>query len=351
MNPLSDILINENYTISQTMTSLGISAAKCLIVIDGSNKLLGTISDGDLRRAILSGLNLDSEIKSIYCQNPFVVTDENLDQDEIKQLMLSNKIELIPVVNSANEVVDYHLWSKLFKDQDKKYTKFHANVVVMAGGKGERLKPFTNILPKPLIPLNEKPILMHVIENFLPYGLKDFYITVNYKSRIIKAFFEEEKKNFCLNYIEESKPLGTAGSLNYLNGKITNPCIVTNCDILVEADYHDIFEFHLSRKYDITIVASKKSHSIPYGICEIDKQGDLIEIIEKPSKDYLINVGFYILNPNALNIIPKDEVFHMTDLIELAKSKKFKIGVYTIGEDDWIDTGQWNEFEKAIEIL
>lgn len=347
---LDDILIKSNYDIIKTMTCLGVSATKCLIVVDDEKKLLGTISDGDIRRGLINGLGVDSKIDQIYCRSPSVLIENQFNLNDVKKLLSKNKIDLIPVVSPENIVVDYYNWPKLSDGETNHFNKFEANVVIMAGGKGERLKPFTDILPKPLIPLNKKPLLVHIIEKFLPYGLKDFHVTLNYKSSIIKAFFEEEKREFALNYVDEEKPLGTAGSLIYLNNKFSGPFFVTNCDIIVNADYFKIYNYHISRNFDITIVASEKKHTVPYGVCLIDDDECLIRINEKPSEDYYINVGLYILNPMMINLIPKNISFHMTDLIELAKSKNFKIGVYKIGENDWIDTGQWEEYGKAVNL-
>jgi dTDP-glucose pyrophosphorylase len=350
--PLSEILILSNSQVIKALNSLNFASTKCLIVVDSDNKLLGTISDGDIRRGVLRGIGLDSHIDSVYCRTPHFVINSTHSVESVKKLMSSNKIELIPIVDSNNYVIDYYTWSNLFqKHKENKFNKFDAHVVIMAGGRGERLKPFTSILPKPLIPINDKPILIHIIDKFLQYGLVNFHITVNYKSRIIKAFFEEEDFEYNLNYIYEGKPLGTAGSLRYLLGKISEPFIVTNCDIVLEANYYKIYEYHNNNKFDITLVSSEKNHTIPYGVCELNKDGSLSNINEKPSHDYLINVGYYILNPEVLGLIPKDTVFHMTDLIELANLKKYKIGVYTVSENDWVDIGQWKEFNKALEIL
>ena len=334
------------------MNRLSESAERCLIVVDDNKLLLGTVNDGDLRRGFLKGLNADSYIESIYCRTPYVAVSSDHTVEDIKSQMLEHKTELVPVVDLNNKVMDYYTWSGVFGGTNSKQPEqFSAHVVIMAGGKGERLKPFTNILPKPLVPIHDKPIIQHIIDKFTPYGLKDFYLTLNYKSRIIKAFFEEEEPDYNLHYVYENKPLGTAGSLSYLEGKMDAPFIVTNCDIIVKADYAEIYKYHLEHDNAITLVASANEHTIPYGICKLSNNGHLSHIVEKPTHYNLINTGYYILNPDIIELIKKDELYNMTDLIKDARDKNLQVGVYTVGESDWIDIGQWKEYLKATELL
>ena len=219
----------------------------------------------------------------------------------------------------------------------------------MAGGSGTRMEPFTKVLPKPLIPIHEKPIIEHIIDKFLNIGCDSFHLTVNYKSKILKAYFEELQPNYSLSFIDEKEPLGTAGSLRYLKDKFYKPFFVTNCDIIIKADYASLYEFHQKNNYDITLVASAKEYIIPYGTCELNAEGHLSHINEKPMYNFLINTGLYILNPDVLNIIPKDKFYHITHLIEDAKTQGKKIGVFPVDDDDWIDIGQWVEYKKAID--
>ena len=224
-------------------------------------------------------------------------------------------------------------------------------VVIMAGGKGTRLDPFTKILPKPLMPIGDKTVVEMIIESFVEYGIKLFYLSVNYKSKIIKSYFEELNPPYRVEYIYEDKPLGTAGSLKTLYGKLNGSLLVTNCDIIVKTDYADLVDFHFENKNDITLVASLKNYNIPYGVCEIENGGLLTRIMEKPEFNFLVNTGMYVLQAETLELIPDNELFHITHLIETVKEKGGRIGVFPISENAWIDTGQWAEYKKALQQL
>jgi NDP-sugar pyrophosphorylase family protein len=194
-------------------------------------------------------------------------------------------------------------------------------------------------------------VIEHIIERFTEVGCSEFHLTVNYKSRILKAYFEELQPEYDVHFIDEQEPLGTAGSLRFLEGKFEKPIFVTNCDIIVKADYASLYEFHQEGGYDISLVASAKEYVIPYGTCKLDSAGRLSHIDEKPSYNFLVNTGLYVLNPNVLKLIPKNTFFHITHLIEKAKNQDMKVGVFPIDDDAWIDVGQWAEYRQAVERL
>ena len=267
--------------------------------------------------------------------------------ENVKNTLIQKRYEAIPIIDNKKQIVEILFWNALFQNEKKKYTKINAPVVIMAGGRGTRLDPFTRILPKPLIPIGDKTMLEVIMDEYKQYGITDFYISVNHKAKLIKAYFEETKINASIKFIDEDKPLGTAGALKFIEGKIDVPFFVSNCDIIIKNDYADIYDFHIKEKYDITIVASMQHYKIPYGICEILNGGSLDRIVEKPEYDFLVNTGMYILNPNVLSNIPSNEFFHITHLIEKIKSKRLKVGVYPVSEKAWIDVGQWSEFNKV----
>lgn len=263
--------------------------------------------------------------------------------------MIQQKIEWIPVVNEKKEVMRILFWDDLFRKEEIKHNRIlKIPIVIMAGGSGKRMKPFTDILPKPLIPIKGKPVIEIIMENFHQYGTKEFYVSINYKSRIIKAYFEESNVPFKIHYITEQTPLGTAGGLRFLLNKIRGDFIVTNCDTIINADYYDMVAFHRKNKLDITIVGSLKNYIIPYGICETDNQGLLKNIREKPEYDFLINTGMYILNHSVLRFIQAGKIFHMPNLIRTVQSHNGSIGVFPISEKSWIDIGQWEEYKKTL---
>ena len=272
---------------------------------------------------------------------------EKYTTDEAKKLLLDLKLDLIPVVQENHLVVDYVTWSSMGgKSQQKKSLK-GVPVVIMAGGKGSRMEPFTKVLPKPLLPVRGKPIIEHIIERFTDLACTDFHLTVNYKSRILKAYFEELQPDYRVHFVDEQEPLGTAGSLRFLDGQFNQPFFVTNCDIIIKADYTSIYEFHKEGGFNVTLVASAKEYVIPYGTCELNHEGHLSHISEKPKYDFLINTGLYVLNPDILKLIPKNKIFHITNLIQAAKNLGKKAGVFPIDDDDWIDVGQWAEYKNA----
>jgi dTDP-glucose pyrophosphorylase/CBS domain-containing protein len=348
---MKDLTINPNITISQAMKALDATAKKCMLVVTKNNELLGTLTDGDLRRSILSGLKFSEKITKIYNTNPTFLLQGSYTTREAENLLKNKELDLIPIVNENNVVVDYVTWSTLDNGSPLLKTLENVPVVIMAGGKGTRLEPFTKILPKPLVPVHEKPIIEHIIDRFINLGCIDFYLMVNYKGRILKAYFEELQPKYRVNFIEELEPLGTAGSLSYLDGKFDQPFFVSNCDIIVKADYASLYEFHQKGGYDVTLVASAKDYIIPYGTCELNADGHLAHINEKPHYDFLINTGLYVLNPEVLKLIPENEFFHITQLIQNVKDKGRKVGVFPIDDDAWIDVGQWAEYKKAVELL
>ena len=264
--------------------------------------------------------------------------------------MTEKLISVIPIVDEKNKILHFLTYSDIFGEKLKQdYNKIDAPVIIMAGGKGTRLEPFTNILPKALIPFGQKPIIEIIIDRFMKYGCSDFRISVNSKARIIKAYFEEHETNLKIEYIDEDKPLGTAGALQFLKNKIEVPFFVSNCDILIDADYSDIYEFHKKGNYDITLVSAIRQYNIPYGVCELNKNGDFTRIKEKPKFEFLVNTGLYVLSTGVIDEIPSNTFFHITHLIEKIKSKGGNIGVYPISEDSWKDIGQWKEYNNSLE--
>ena len=349
---MKNLIFNLDISIKDAFQIISKTGEKCLIITEENGKLLGTLSEGDLRKAILKGDHISDSIKKIFNPKPVTLSKGNYSKGDAKKIFLENRFDLIPIVDRKYKVVDVLVWDKVFKNGERrKHEKLDVPVVIMAGGKGTRLEPFTKVLPKSLVPIHDKPIIEHIIERFTASGCIDFYLTVNFKGRILKAYFEELKPDYSVSFVDESEPLGTAGSLKSLEGRFDIPFFVTNCDILIEADYANLYNFHNKEKNDITLVASAKEYIIPYGTCELNNNGHLSHINEKPKYDFLINTGLYILDPDILTLIPKNKFYHITHLIEDAKNKGKRVGVFPIDDDSWIDVGQWAEYKKAIEKL
>jgi len=350
---MKNLLIKPNTNIKNALKQLSKTGEKCLVVVDKKNKLLGTLSDGDVRKAILKGKFHKDKINEFYQKNPTFLRKENYSLGQAKSILIRKRIDIIPITEVSKRVVDVLTFKNVFKKSKSGFRSgaFPKTVVIMAGGKGTRLEPFTSVLPKPLVPINEKPVIEHIIEKFISNNVVNFFITLNYKSRILRAFFQELRPNYKLSFIEEPKPLGTAGGLSLLAGKIKKPFLLTNCDTIININFDNLMSFHISNRNDITLVASSKEYVIPYGTCKLNKKGQFQNIIEKPKLDFFVSIGLYVISPNLIKLIPKNRAFDIPDLIKLAKRKKKKVGVYPIDDESWIDVGQWSEYHKAIEKL
>lgn len=349
---MKDITIHPQATIKEAMETLDRTAEKVLLVVDENQALIGCLTDGDIRRYILRGLDLTGTIENAYNINPTFVYQEDFDREKIKAVFLKKKINVIPILDQDRKVVDFITWEKAFGNNRKSENqKLNVPVVIMAGGKGTRLEPFTRVLPKPLIPVGDKPVIDHIIDRFRVYGISEFYLTIHHMSKIIRAYFEEKEPDYSIGFAEEDEPRGTAGSLKLLADKLNKPFFVSNCDIVIETDYADLYRFHMQNKYDITLVASAKQFNIPYGICELNGNGSLERIQEKPEYNFLVNAGMYVLNPAVLELIPDNQLFHITHLIDKIKENGGQIGVYPVSENAWIDVGQWAEYRKALKVI
>lgn len=348
---IEDYLIKPDLSLKKAMQRLDATMRKIVFVLNDNKQLIGALTDGDVRRWLLSGGNIYDTIEKVYNRNPLYYKN-GVDTETIKQDMLGNRAACVPIVDAKRKIIKLVFWQDFFgtkKTSAKR--KVSLPVVIMAGGKGTRLDPFTRILPKPLIPIGDSTIIEIIIDKFTAHRIKDFYITLNYKANIIKSYFDELKPAYNVSYLHEKQFLGTAGGLKALQGKLDGAFLLTNCDTIIDTDYFSLVQYHESKKNDITIIASMLHHTIPYGVCEITEGGILKELKEKPEFSMLVNTGMYLINTNLLKHIPRNQIFHMTDLIARAKAAGAKIGVYPIGQSDWIDTGEWTEYKKALERL
>ena len=344
----NDILIEKNISIREAIKKLDLTAKKILIVVE-DEKLIGTVTDGDVRRWILKNGDLNKEVYNIMNINPVYLTTSN--KYLAKEIMCEKHIEAIPIVDAENRPIDIVFWNDNMTLLQNAVTDISTPVVIMAGGKGTRLYPYTKILPKPLIPIGDISISERIINKFTNFGCKNFYFTVNYKKNMIKAYYDELDRDYEITYVEEEKFLGTGGSLNLLKNKINETFFVSNCDILVDANYLDILRYHKEKKNVITMVTSLKNYKIPYGVIKLDDNGQVIGTTEKPEYDYLVNAGFYVLEPEVLHDIPENTFFHITDLINKYIKEGRRVGTYPITENSWLDMGEMKEMDRMIESL
>tara|TARA_Y100000591_G_scaffold333230_1_gene374833 strand:+ start:6042 stop:7100 length:1059 start_codon:yes stop_codon:yes gene_type:complete len=343
--------LEKNSTIFNAFSKFNKLGLKTLVVSDKSKKLLGVLSDGDLRRAILKNNNLSTKINKFYNKKPFFLTENEFSNQRCRELFLKQELEIIPIVSKNKTIIKIITWSEFFSKKKQVISKIDIDVVIMSGGKGTRLKPFSNILPKPLMPINNRPIIELIIEKFIENGCNNFFLTLHYKSELIKAFFQELKPNYKINFIKENKQLGTIGGLALIKNKIQKNkenIFVVNCDVLHNFNYFEFYNHHIKNNFDITLVASTKSFKIPYGVCEINQKGYLKNMREKPEQNFLVNTGFYILKRKVISLIPKNKNFDLTDLIKLAKNKGFKVGVFPIDDHNWTDIGQIDNYFQSL---
>jgi dTDP-glucose pyrophosphorylase len=344
---LDEVRISPDATITEALRHMDEAGHRILFVTDDHDVLLGVATDGDIRRWILKGEPLDAPVSSAMNAEPIVLSEGHT-VDEAKELMVANRIESIPVLGDGRRVVGATWWLDLFESKPKQHAQVSAPVVIMAGGEGGRLAPFTKILPKPLVPIGDRPIIELIIERFYEAGCRDFHLTVNYKSSLIRAFFNDIERDYSMSYIEEDRPLGTAGSLSLLAGKLTDTLFVTNCDILIEADLAEVYQFHRDSGNDVTLVASMKNWVVPYGVCQLGKGGLLKGIDEKPEYNLLVSTGLYVLEPQVLGMVPADTHYDFNELIDECLAAHKRIGVYPVSEKSWLDMGQFEELQKML---
>ena len=336
-----DIYIEEDKSILDAMCQLDRSGKKILFVHQ-DKKLLASLTDGDIRRWILKKGDLQMSVQYAANYHPRFLyeQEEDLAMRTIKEL----GIDAIPIVNN-----EYLIQKIIFANESvQKHIKFDIEVpvVIMAGGLGTRLSPYTKILPKPLIPVGDYPIAEHIIHQFCLYGCRQYYMIVNYKRNMIKAYFDELDKKYQLDFIVEEKPLGTGGGISLLKGKMNKTFILTNCDILIDDDLTKAYQQHTKSGNWITMVCSLKNFIIPYGVVNIGEDGMIESMQEKPNMSFFTNTGCYFVEPEVIEGLTYNEPADFPTVIEKYRKAGKKVGYYPIGEDAWLDMGQLDELEK-----
>jgi len=352
MTDYCKLLILKNMSVRNAMKQLNETSEKVLYIVDGEKRLQGSLTDGDIRRALLGGSGLDSCIADIMNKNPkYIRRTEANRTKRTKELMLKFKIESLPVLDDEGRVTDIALWVDVFNAGKKVLREKKPNkVFILAGGEGTRLEPFTKILPKPLVPVGEQPILEKIMDRFAAYGFDEFILSVNYKSEMIRLYFndpEVKNKYADIRYIKEDRPLGTIGSLYLARESISGTFFISNSDILIEDDMDKILKFHVENKAVLTIVGCIKNSVVPYGVLNTNDSGFLLNIDEKPAFKHIINTGVYVAEKDIVGYIKPDAKEDMTELIgDLLKDGR-TISVYPVLEEQWFDIGQWAEYERT----
>ena len=349
MRELKNILVSPDSTVRDAISRMGEDGRKVVFIVDGDRRLLGIFTDGDMRRHILSGGSLLMHIEDAMNKHPFVLP-VGCSGGDLQRCFVERNRFVCPLVDDRGILVEV-VFRDEYSDRLENYTMPRlpdgVATVIMAGGFGKRLYPYTKVLPKALIPIGEKPILTHVIDKFKSFGCQEFHLVVNHKKNLIKAYYAEEKPSCELVFHDEDKPLGPAGGLSLLKGKLKGTFFLSNCDILVDADYSEIYAFHKREGNVITAVGALREVEVPYGVIEVQGNGSAIKSIdEKPTSTYLANVGVYVMEPEVLDDVEDGKVLLITDLIARYIAEGRKVGVFPVTGEDWQDMGQLDEMKK-----
>lgn len=348
-----NLLIAPDVKLLVAMQQMNDARIGVLLVVDESLRLVGTLTPGDMRRWIVnSGGELDVPISGVANANPRT-GPPGCDYQQAKELMSERQITVLPLVNSERTLVDVILWKDVFGDhKERKKLLAGVDVIVMAGGIGSRMKPFTSVLPKPLLPIHEKPVLEVIMDNLHDFGAERFQVIVNYKKEMVIAYFESAELPYEVEFIDEGELLGTCGGLCKIDReRLSDNFFLTNCDTLLDADFSSIYEFHCDRDNDVTLISTARDFTIPYGVVELNGGGQLEKIVEKPSFHYLVNTGVYVMKKSVLRHLPDGEPFGTPDLIGKVIDDGGRAGVYPLPAGARLDTGQWDEYQHTLTTM
>ncbi len=339
-------IISENATLRQALESLDMVRVKVLLVVS-QDRLVASLTDGDIRRAILSGHSVESPIINIANYTPFYLVEDNIDL--IEKYLDEKQIVAIPIVDDDKKI--QKIYALDYVNSEERINEIDVPVVIMAGGLGTRLYPYTKILPKPLIPIGDIPISERIIQSFQNVGCKEFHMIVNYKRNMIKAYFNDNDFNYNIKFWDEEIPLGTGGGIFLLKNTIKDTFILTNCDVIILDDISKIIEHHKQNNNKVTMVCSLKNFEIPYGIVNFSDGGEIASFQEKPQMSFFTNTGYYILDSEIFNYINENEKIGMPEIIDRMRNDNKKVGIYPISENSWLDMGQFDTMESMERTL
>ncbi len=341
---INDYIISGDETIAQAMQLLEGLKYKILFISDGGG-LRAAVTDGDIRRYLVSHKNLSAKIINAASRSPLSV--KGYHEGRAREIIREKSVSCVPMLDEHGAIHELVFRDEvLFRECDAQGIP----VIMMAGGKGTRLKPYTDILPKPLIPVGSMTITEQIMHRFKRFNCTDFRMVVNHKKELIKAYFSEADAPVDLKFVDEPFVMGTGGGLSLFKGEFDGPVFVTNCDSVIEADYSQIISEHRRSGSIITIVCAEKRVEIPYGVVEADESGAVAEFKEKPSRRILVNTGLYVASPEFIDLVPGDKETKITDVIKEAQ-KKNKVGVYRVDDECFIDVGQLEDLKSVNDKL
>jgi dTDP-glucose pyrophosphorylase len=332
-------LINSNCTIKHALELLSSTGLDTILFAINDNKqLIGSITDGDIRRGLLKGSSIENPIAEIINSYPKFIRKENYSIDEIKNLR-NNNFKVIPVVDNNNVIINVINFRSIL-------SYLPVDAVIMAGGLGSRLKPLTDNLPKPLLKIGDKTIIDYNIDRLISFGIDDFWISVRYLADHIKEHFGNgNSRGVSIKYVDEENPLGTIGAVSKINNFNSDYILVSNSDILTNLNYENFFEDFIEKDADMSVVTIPYDVEIPYAVMET-KDNNVLSFMEKPTYRYYSNGGIYLIKKSILKNIPKNKLFNSTDLMELLIAKKLNLISYPM-HDYWLDIGKPNDYLKA----
>lgn len=333
-------LISPQATVGDAIRAIDQSRIQIAIVVDQRGVLLGTVTDGDVRRGLLRGLTTEKSVGLIMNPRPTTVPDDE-PPARVLELMKRTSHRCIPGVDSSGKITRVHHLADFLRSQARTNT-----VVIMAGGLGSRLNSLTRETPKPLIRVGAKPILENILDNFREYGFRDFFVSVNYKAEMVKAYFGDGSRwGISIGYLEETRRLGTAGSLSLLKARPEQPLIVMNGDLITKVNFEQLLDFHAEHGAQATMGVREYDLQVPFGVVNLD--GDRIMAIdEKPLHRFFVNAGIYVLEPEVLDLVPRDVEYDMTTLFQALSKQGLRTSAFPIREY-WLDVGRLDDLERA----
>jgi len=332
-------ILPKNSLIKDVIYNLNKTKLK-ICMIQENQKLIGIITDGDIRRGLLKNLSLNDNVLKIIKKKPIII-QEKFSANKINNLLNQKGVDIVPIVNSKKEIKG--LYANNFTNKYNEFPK--TAVVIMAGGFGKRLMPITKKIPKPLIEIKNVPIIEKILLSFINEGFKNFFIIGHYKIEMIMNYLEKFNSQINIKFIKEKKPLGTAGGLYYLKKQDYDDFIISNSDVITSMNYSNFLKFHKKNKSNITIAAKQENFEIPFGVLKKSKD-NLIDINEKPSLNFIVNAGIYILDKKIIIKLLKPKYLKMTDFIKKITNKKIKKKIFILHEN-WIDIGSKKDLKKA----
>lgn len=344
---MENLCINKDVTIRDAINAVDNGQHKVVFITDEQRHLFGIFTDGDMRKFILHNGDMQQPIATAMNTSPVVFHSH----EEALMAKSEQRMVVYPVVDENNVLIEALYWNN---DSDMSHVSDELEnvpLVMMAGGKGTRLYPYTKILPKPLIPIGDITISERIINNFTRYGCRKVWMVLNYKGSMIRSYYQDLEKDYSIDYVEESEFLGTGGGLSLLKGKVDSTVFVSNCDILVNADLECIYKTHKKNNNKITLVCVMKNMQIPYGVINLDSNGNIESMTEKPKFSFLTNTGVYVLEPEVIENIEDNKFIHLPDIVQQYMDAGEKVGVFPISENAWMDMGQIGEMEAMVKKL